>query len=470
MGDQINGLPVHPSSLTPHPFTSRGTRLRVARGPGRGSLVRVVRRWHFYAGVVITPVLITLAVTGGLYVFKDEIEHALNAGVVFVPSGEARQPLDAQIRAARAGLPDGYRPTGLEYNADPCRSTVVTFQAPRQPTRRVCVNPYTDEVLGEPGENHFFPTVLAIHRNMFLGTTGRIVVELATCWSIVLLLTGLYLWWPRRREKVRGVWLPRLRAKPYAVLRDLHALAGAYLLPVALTVVATGLLYTLVWGAGYRYAGRTTGAFATFTDFPKSTGPAGAKPLPVEDAVATARDLYPGRSFSVTLPRRATDSYVFFVRGPSGPVTKGVLVLHRVTGEVLSNRPAAEFPIVAWLATWNYSLHVGTPLGLATKVLWLIAVLVLAALPVTGLWMWWQRRPRGRLGLPRRPALRLPWWVVGCVLALAAVLPLFGASVVVVLAGEWLVRRGGGWWKRYRGTRVVVVGRRIAVPSGGIEP
>jgi uncharacterized iron-regulated membrane protein len=428
-----------------------------------------VWRWHFYAGVVITPVLLTLAVTGGLYVFKDEIEHAVNAKVVFVTPGEDRQPLDALVRAARTSLPDGYRPTGLEYNADPGRSTVVTFQAARQPTRKVAVNPYTGDVLGELGQNHFFPTVLAIHRNLFLGTTGRVVVELATCWSIILLLTGLFLWWPRRRQKVRGVWLPRLRAKPYAVLRDLHALAGAYLLPVALTIVATGLLYTLVWGAGYRYAGRATGAFTTFTDFPKSTGPAGAKPLPIEAAVATARELYPGRSFSVTLPRRADDSYVFFVRGPTGPVTKGVLVLHRVTGEVLCNRPAAEFPVVAWLATWNYSFHVGTPLGLATKIVWLIAVAVLAALPVTGLWMWWQRRPRGRVGLPRRLALRLPWWVVGCVLALAVVLPLFGASVMVVLAGERLARRGGRWWTRYRTPPMSPLEPCVVVSSAGVE-
>jgi uncharacterized iron-regulated membrane protein len=422
--------------------------------PHRGSLLRVVWRWHFYAGIVVAPVLITLAVTGGLYVFKDEIERALNADVVFVTPQESRLSLDEQVAAARASLPDGYRPASLDVNADPARSTIVHLQAPKQPNRRVGVNPYTCEALGTLHDNTFFPTVLAIHRNLFLGTTGRIVVELTTCWSIVLLLTGLYLWWPRRREKIRGVWLARLRAKPYTVLRDFHALSGAYLLPVATTIVATGLLYTLVWGAGYRYAGNKTGAFTTFTAFPKSPAVGGNKPLPVEDAVATARELYPGRSFSVTLPRRANDSYVFFVRGPSGPVTKGVLVLHNATGEVLSNRPAAEFPIVAWLATWNYSLHVGTPLGLTTKVLWLIAVAVLASLPVTGLWMWWQRRPRGHIGLPRRPAVRLPWWVVGSVLFLSAVLPTVGASIILILAVEWIVSPVGKWHQKRRGRHV----------------
>lgn len=34
-------------------------------------------RWHFYAGVVFAPFLLVLAITGGIYLFKAEIEHKL---------------------------------------------------------------------------------------------------------------------------------------------------------------------------------------------------------------------------------------------------------------------------------------------------------------------------------------------------------------------------------------------------------
>jgi uncharacterized iron-regulated membrane protein len=82
-----------------------------------------------------------------------------------------------------------------------------------------------------------------------LGTTGRIILELTTCWSIVLAATGIYLWWPPKANQLWGVWLPRLRQKPYLVLRDLHAVSGIYVAIVAILIALTGLIYTSIWGS-----------------------------------------------------------------------------------------------------------------------------------------------------------------------------------------------------------------------------
>ena len=38
---------------------------------------RAVWRWHFYAGVLVMPFLMLLALTGALYLFKDEIDQAV---------------------------------------------------------------------------------------------------------------------------------------------------------------------------------------------------------------------------------------------------------------------------------------------------------------------------------------------------------------------------------------------------------
>ncbi len=105
------------------------------------------------------------------------------------------------------------------------------------------------------GDDSFFRVVLDLHRRLFIGTTGRAVVETVTCWTIILLVTGLFLWFPRRAS-VRGCICVRLWAKPYTVLRDLHAIAGVLLVPIALTITLTGLVYSLVWGSGYSYARR----------------------------------------------------------------------------------------------------------------------------------------------------------------------------------------------------------------------
>ncbi len=91
----------------------------------------------------------------------------------------------------------------------------------------------------------------------------------------------------------------------------------------------------------------------------------------------------------------------------SGPRSQVVLVLDHSTGEVLNRQSSDQYqPLRWWRTTWNYPLHVGSVLGTPTKVIWLVTCLVLASLPVTGLWMWWKRRPEGRTGFH---AARIGW-------------------------------------------------------------
>lgn len=407
------------------------------------SLYRVFWRWHFYAGVLVTPVLLVVAVTGGLYVFKSELEGAFYPSALFAESQPARVPLEDQIAAAQSHVPEGYRAGSVSVWADPGRTTEVFCQAKDRPFKQVFVDPYTGAVRGEIQGDGFFRTVLKLHRSLFLGVTGRVLVELVTGWTIVLLVTGLYLWWPRKRSAA-GVLYPRLRARPYTVLRDLHTVAGFYLLPVSLLIALTGLLYTQVWGTGYHLAAEKTGANAGRTP-PKSTSPPDAKPLPFDTAFDAARVRYPdARVLSLSLPGRPDSSLLFFASGETGPLTHGVVALDRATGEVLADVPADQMPAMRAWSNWNYTLHVGSVLGTPSKVVWLVACLVLAALPVTGLWMWWKRRPAGRTGFPRRPDVRVPWRLVAAIVLLGVLLPVAGASMLVILLGEWawrLVRR-----------------------------
>ena len=408
-------------------------------GP-QASLYRTVWRWHFYAGVLVAPVLFVVAVTGAIYVFKDELERVIYPDTMFVTPQPKFVPLDRQAAAVEAAYP-GWKVDTVEVEADPTRATSIRVRNPSQ-SQRVYVNQHTGTVQGAVGEDSVFRVVLDVHRRLFIGTTGRVVVEVVTCWTVVLLGTGLYLWFPRR-PTIRGVLVPRLNAHPYTVLRDCHAIAGACLLPVALTIALTGLVYSLVWGSGYSYASSTGDATPT-TAF-KSVSSRDAPPLALDRAVGITRSYYPEAAFiDVRLPSSPRGAIVARAKlsEEAGPRRQVVLVMDRSTGEVLDARFSGQYPALKWWrTTWNYSLHVGNVLGTPTKVIWLVACLVLAALPVTGLWMWWKRRPDGRTGFPRRPERRVPWWLLGAIALLGVVLPAVGVSVVLILAGEWVAAR-----------------------------
>jgi hypothetical protein len=196
-----------------------------------------VWRWHFWAGLVNCPVLLVVALTGALYAFREEIEDWQQADVRFVEPVGDRKPLSEQIAAVKAAHPN-WRPTRVTLAADPRRSTVVQVEradAEKSLLSAVFVNPYTAALIAD-GEvrTPFFSTVIKLHRSLFAGTFGRVVVELTTSWTLVLLVSGFFLWWPNRWRRVWGVWLPRLQRDTYIVLRDLHTVGGVFLDIVAL--------------------------------------------------------------------------------------------------------------------------------------------------------------------------------------------------------------------------------------------
>ncbi len=47
------------------------------------------------------------------------------------------------------------------------------------------------------------------HGELMAGTAGDRIVELAACWAIILIVTGAFLWWPRKKDKIKSVLIPR---------------------------------------------------------------------------------------------------------------------------------------------------------------------------------------------------------------------------------------------------------------------
>ena len=85
------------------------------------------------------------------------------------------------------------------------------------------LDPYSGQVLGtQDAQNNLQAIARALHGTLLIGTVGDRLIELAAGWAIVLVVSGLYLWWPRG-QGMRGVFWPRLTARGRLFWRDLHA-------------------------------------------------------------------------------------------------------------------------------------------------------------------------------------------------------------------------------------------------------
>jgi uncharacterized iron-regulated membrane protein len=218
-----------------------------------------VWRWHFYAGLFCIPFVIWLALTGSIYLWRPQIEASLDRPYQNLEiTGRAATP-DAQVAAALAAVPGSrLHKYVLPQTPDSAVNILVTRNGV---DKRVYLNPQTLKVLHVVTEERRpMRMIFHLHGELLAGAWGSYLVETAACWAIVMLLTGLYLWWPRGHRGLAGVLYPRLHGGKRLFWRDIHAVAGIWVTGAALGLILTGLPWAKAWGGYLTEIRQITGA------------------------------------------------------------------------------------------------------------------------------------------------------------------------------------------------------------------
>ncbi|SAK94583.1 peptidase [Caballeronia fortuita] len=443
---------------------------------------RTLWRWHFYAGLFVMPLLIVLAITGTLYCFQPQIEPLLYRDrMVVADTHGPRLSRDILLAKAAASEPPGAVPALAQIETDRTRSAEFVFRLPSGESESVYVNPYDGAVLGTLSVEHrLMKQVRNLHRGLMLGKTGELLMELAGCWTLVMIGTGVALWWPSRSNARKGgVWLPRLSLQGRAWWRDLHAVGGVWLAIGALFFVLSGLPWSGSWGKQFKALATTAslgypkgawgearvhstapatarnehdmhamhGMEMKMDDLPLHQTPwavgattvpdsanaaASAARMPIDDVVALAARNGIEAGYGIALPSKPTGVYTvsYF---PADPRAERTLHIDQYSGRVLSDIGYASYGGVAKVISYGTSLHMGRYFGLANQIVCSAISLGLAALAVTGFVMWMKRRPARELGAPARPVRRAPMraWR-GSLTLLGVIFPLMGATMLAV--------------------------------------
>ncbi|ASW01318.1 PepSY-associated TM helix domain-containing protein [Paraburkholderia aromaticivorans] len=215
---------------------------------------RTLWRWHFYAGLFVMPFLLVLAITGTLYCFQPQIEPLLYPQrLIVAPQAVPRLPAEALLAHARSAMPPNATAVTAVVANDPRRSAEFVFRLAHGDKQSVYVNPYTGAVLGTLSvERRFMQVDRMLHRKLLLGKPGELLMELAACWTLVMIGTGVALWWPREKTTARNALLPRFALKGRPLWRNVHAVMGIWLALGALLFVLSGLPWTGSWGKQFK--------------------------------------------------------------------------------------------------------------------------------------------------------------------------------------------------------------------------
>ncbi|KQY51660.1 MULTISPECIES: PepSY-associated TM helix domain-containing protein [unclassified Nocardioides] len=455
-------LQIDPPAARPDGDPPRGRPARAA-SPG---WFRAFWRWHLYASLLVAPILLVLASTGLIYLFRFQLEPLLHADVMTVEQPadmDFTQPYSAQEAAVERAYPDAtiISMTEPDDEGSSTRFSIVTGSGE---ARDLYVNPWGAEVLGAINpDTTLSGYAVRIHRDLMVGKWGDHLIELAASWAFVMALTGYYLYSKGRAAR---------RRRPRS-LRSRHGRIGLVAGVGLLLLLASGLPWTGIFGAKVQELATDRGTSMWSTDpgavsdptstldeslphshaqevpwgsgkteVPRSSGHEGSSRANLDTAVEIASEQGLRHPMTVALP--ASEDGVYSVIGYAfdAPSDERTVHVGRFGGEVESTYGYDDYPALAKVVAQGIGLHEGRSLGLWS--FWGSALMCLAIIAscITGPLMWWRRRPGGSVGAPRgRMPLRASPFLLVAVVVLGLLLPLFGLSLLVVLAFDHLLVR-----------------------------
>ncbi|PRY79615.1 putative iron-regulated membrane protein [Yoonia maritima] len=427
-------------------------------------------RWHFYAGLVVIPFLTILAVTGMLMLWIAWIDGRDGERTAVTPQ-DIVAPISTQADAAMAAIPDGVL---KQYVAPRTDDVAALFRVDQGGDAiMVAVDPYTAQVIETfPRRSGWYDFVDGIHSDLMLGVAGDRMLETAASLCLVLVATGLYMWWPREGGWKRAL-LPTF-GRGRSLWKSLHGVVGIWVSVILVLFLISGLSWAGIWG------GKMVQAWSQFpaekwdnvplsdethasmnhnrhevpwaleqTPMPASGSDAGQVAITgavtIDTVDAFAREIGFDARYQLNVP--SGDAGVWTLSRDSmstdstNPTSDRTVHVDQFTGKVLADVRYADYSLAGKAMAVGIALHMGT-MGLWSVLANTVVCLAVVFLCVSALVLWWKRRPTkaGRLAAPPMPK-ELPLWqgaaLVG--LGVSMAFPMAGLALLTVLAIDTLI-------------------------------
>jgi uncharacterized iron-regulated membrane protein len=350
----------------------------------------VLLKVHRWMGLIGGIAIFLIAVSGCVLIWEFDIDRAVYSSVLKVTPGQERVPLEQALQNVRAAYPSD-TPTSIAFPLKPNHALTVGVKS-----ETIGVDQYTGRVLGKINRwDGFARQVHLLHVRFFAGRPGEIVVAAFTFVTLLMALSGVYLWWPRQ------IWTVKRNARSWRRLNfDLHNVLGWYSAVLLVFMTVSGVMIAfekqvdpLILKLDGRAASPKPAEIA-------STVIPGAAPISLDEAYRAAQAAVPGAVItSMSLPAPGKAAYRMGAKFPEDrtPSGRSRVAIDQYSGAVLDVVSTRNQPLGTTILFLKRSIHTGDVFGWPSQALAFLVSLSLAGQVVTGFLIWWKPGKFGAL-------------------------------------------------------------------------
>jgi uncharacterized iron-regulated membrane protein len=337
---------------------------------------------HRWAGLIAGIAIFVIAVTGCILTFENDIDRRLNRELMLVTPGDSTVPLKDAVDAVRAAYPNEF-PQSISLPQAPNHSLLISLKSGKM----AAVDPYTGRVLGIRDRfDGIARDIHLMHTRFMAGKTGEHLVGAFTIMTLLMAVSGLVLWWPRKIVGVKN-------SKSWRRVNfDVHNILGFYSAAVLVVTCASGIIIAyedvtdpLVLKLNTKPASKPAQVSSTPIE--------GAAPISPDEAVRVAKEAMPGiRVANVNVPSPGKAVYRLSVKYPEDrtPAGRSRIALDQYNGAVLDLISTRNQELGTQILNLKRSLHTGDVFGAPSLAIVFLTSLMLAGQVVTGFLIWWK--------------------------------------------------------------------------------
>ncbi|SMO91168.1 PepSY-associated TM helix domain-containing protein [Flavobacterium nitrogenifigens] len=353
---------------------------------------KTIRQIHLWLGLASGLIVFIVSITGFLYVFEEEIRDFSNKEYLHVPVQEKPFIGLKTIIENYERLEPKQKITALKIEKEEPNATV---QISTKKKKVYYFNPYDGTLINQQGAD-WLNTVLEIHRTLLLGEVGEFIQGWSVVIFIVMLITGLILWFPKQRRQLKQSLKIKWSGSSKRINFDLHQVLGFYASIFLLLIAFSGTYFK--YDAVKKGVSLVTGSKLRKGDEVVSNAKIDSTTIPVRynNIYENANAKYPGAT-SVSFSIRKTGELRLRMTYPNDWArNQNTLFFDGKTGQILRTKLYKDNNAADVYEASNHDLHTGVFFGLTGKIIWSLVSLIGASLPITGFIIWWKKGKKSK--------------------------------------------------------------------------